>query len=467
MLEHVFNVPFLSRLQFALTIGFHYIFPPLSIGLGVVLVLIEFMYLKTRDVRYLNAAKFWTGIFALIFGVGVATGIVMEFEFGTNWATYSRFVGDVFGSALASEGIFAFFLESGFLALLVFGWDKIGPRLHFFSTLMVALGAHFSAVWIVVANSWMQTPAGYHIVTTPGMGTRAEITDFWAMVFNPSSMVRLSHTIGGAWVAAATVVLSVAAWYLIKKRHTEFAKLSLKVGLIVALAASGLQMLTGHESALVVAEHQPAKLAAMEGHYAKSAPGALSLFGWVDEKNERVIGVSVPGMLSWLVHMDPKAPLPGLNNWAPKDRPPVQLTFQSYHAMVGLGMLMMGLFGWAAFAWWRGTLFGHRFILPLLVVSPLMAQLANQLGWMTAEVGRQPWIVYNLLRTVQAVSPRLTTGEVLASLIMFTLLYFLLFALFVFVLNHKIQKGPNDGGPVLSDIVGGSGGPRPLKPVKA
>src|SRR5579871_2369964 len=224
----------LSRLQFALTIMFHYLFPPLSIGLGGLLVIMEAMYLKTHDVHYEVMTKFWTKIFAVNFAMGVATGITMEFEFGTNWATYARYVGDVFGSALAAEGIFAFFLESGFLAVLVFGWDKVSARVHFFAACMVALGAFFSSIWIVIANSWQQTPAGFHIVGE-GLQARAEITDFWAMVFNPSSMERLAHTVIGAYVLAAFFVMSIAAYYILKGRHEEFAKRSFTVALVVAL----------------------------------------------------------------------------------------------------------------------------------------------------------------------------------------------------------------------------------------
>src|SRR5271156_3343642 len=214
----IMDVLTLSRIQFGATIAFHYIYPPLSIGLGVMLVLMEGAWLKTHNTIYHQMARFWTKVFALTFAIGVATGIVMEFEFGTNWATYSRFVGDVFGSALAAEGIFAFFLESGFLAVLLFGWDKVGRKMHFFATCMVALGAHFSAIWIVVANSWMQTPAGYHIVGE-GLNARAEIVDFWAMALNPSSLVRLGHVILGCWLAGAFLVISVAAYYMLKKRH--------------------------------------------------------------------------------------------------------------------------------------------------------------------------------------------------------------------------------------------------------
>ena len=313
----------LSRIQFGATIAFHYIYPPLSIGLGVLLVVMEGLWLKTNQPVYHQMARFWTKVFALTFAIGVATGIVMEFEFGTNWATYSRFVGDVFGSALAAEGIFAFFLESGFLAVLLFGWDRVGRKLHFFSTCMVCLGAHFSAIWIVVANSWMQTPAGYHIVGE-GMKARAEITDFRELVFNPSSMDRLFHTLCGAWQAGAFLVVSVSAWYLLKKRHLDFARASLKVGLTVALAGSLLQLVSGDSSARGVAKNQPEKLAAFEGLYNTTSNAPLTLVGWVDEQNQKVVGIQWPGMLSLLAYMTRAAVVTGLNDYAPEDRPPVR-----------------------------------------------------------------------------------------------------------------------------------------------
>src|SRR6266478_2741643 len=238
------DVFLLSRIQFALTIMFHYLFPPLSIGLGAIMVIMEGLYLRTGDARYHAMTKFWSRVFAVNFAMGVATGIVMEFQFGTNWAAYSRYVGDVFGSALAAEGIFAFFLESGFLAVLVFGWDKVSTRTHFFSTCMVALGAFFSSIWIVVANSWQQTPAGYHIVGE-GLRARAEITDFWAMVFSPSSMPRLVHTLIGAYILAAFFVMSIAAWYILKGRHLDFAKRSFSIALVVAALASLAEPISG------------------------------------------------------------------------------------------------------------------------------------------------------------------------------------------------------------------------------
>src|SRR5215213_5044944 len=256
------DVFLLSRIQFALTIMFHYLFPPLSIGLGTIMVLMEGTYLWTGNVLYHNMTKFWSRIFAVNFAVGVATGIVMEFEFGTNWAKYSRYVGDVFGSALAAEGIFAFFLESGFLAVLVFGWDRVGKRMHFFATLMVALGSIFSAVWIVVANSWMHTPAGYEV-----QDGRAVITDFWAMIFNPSSVYRLVHVILGAFMQGAFFVTSISAYYVLRQRHLEFAKRSFTVALIFGGLSSLAMGLSGHAQGKALARNQPAELAAMEGHY--------------------------------------------------------------------------------------------------------------------------------------------------------------------------------------------------------
>jgi cytochrome d ubiquinol oxidase subunit I len=435
------DVTLLSRIQFAMTIAFHYLYPPLSIGLGVVLVVMEGLYLKTRLLIYQQMTRFWVRVFGLTFALGVATGIVMEFEFGTNWASYSRFVGDVFGSALAAEGIFAFFLESGFLALLLFGWDKVGPRMHFFATLMVCLGAHFSAIWIVVANSWMQTPAGFRLAEH-GLGTRAEVTDFWAMVFNPSTAERLAHTVLGAWQAGAFLVISVSAYYLLKGKFEEFARRSLVVGAALGLVASAGSLATGHLSAEGVSRNQPAKLAAMEAHYPASAPADLYVFGWVDEAKERVSGVAVPGMLSWMLHGDAKAPVTGLLAFTPGDRPPVQLVFQSYHLMVATGMGLIGLsLAGAFFAVRRGAR-PPAWLLRLFVASVLGPQIANQAGWMTAEVGRQPWIVYGLMRTSDGISRAVSANAVVFSLVLFALIYTLLFTLFLFLLNSKITHGP-------------------------
>jgi len=440
------DVEILSRVQFAFTIAFHYIYPPLSIGLGLILVIMEGMYLRTGNKLYERMTRFWIRIFALIFGIGVATGIIMEFEFGTNWATYSRYVGDIFGSALAAEGIFAFALESGFLGILLFGWNRVGPKVHFFSTVMVFFGSLFSAVWIVVANSWQQTPAGYHIVGE-GMKARAEITDFWAMVFNPSSVDRLLHVWIGAFLAGAFLVMSVNAYYILKKKHLEIARPSFKIALLVAAFFSLAQLFVGHRSAEGVAKYQPAKLAAMEGHYDSSAAADMFLLGWVNDKTQTTSGIRIPGGLSFLLHQDFKAPVQGLNAIAPADRPgQVNAVFQFYHIMVAIGIFMIGLTLFACLQWKRGKLFEMRWLMLVFAWAVLLPQIANQAGWFAAEMGRQPWVVYGLLRTSDALSATVKAEQVIFSLILFLLVYTTLFALFLYLLNKKIKHGPVDAG---------------------
>lgn len=449
-------------------------------------------HLRTKLPIYDTAARFWTRIFALNFAIGVATGIVMEFQFGTNWATYSRFVGDVFGSALAAEGIFAFFLESGFLAILVFGWDRVGPRMHFFSTLMVALGSIFSSVWIVVANSWQQTPAGHHIVPVLRDGVpvivngepllRAEIVDFWAMVFNPSTIHRLVHVWIGAFIMGAFFVMSISAWYLLKRRHEEFARRSFDGALVLATVASLSALVSGHFQAESVYHHQPAKMAAFEGHF-ETGPGDLSLFGFPDEEAGTVHwNLAIPGGLSFLLHQDPSATVVGLDRFRPEDRPPVFLSFASYHVMIALGTFFAALTLLASFLRWRGRLYAQRWLLWVFVGAVVLPVVANELGWVAAEVGRQPWIVHPPvawqpngdlvvgadgfvaydeklgLRTLDAISPTVRAGEVLASLLGFGILYLGLGAVWVFVLDRKIKEGPGAHGHAAPVGAGSSGG---------
>ena len=437
------DVEILSRIQFALTVAFHYIYPPLSIGLGLIMVVMEGRYLWTKEVVYHEMARFWTRIFALTFGIGVATGIVMEFEFGTNWATYSRYVGDIFGSALAAEGIFAFALESGFLGILIFGWNRVSPRIHFIATLGVWLGSMFSAVWIVVANSWQQTPAGFHVVGE-GMEARAEITDFWAMVFNPSSVDRLTHVWIGAFLAGAFLVMSVHAWYLLKNRYVALSKRAFGIALWVAVVASLAQLLTGHHSAEGVAVNQPAKLAAMEGHFDRLAAADMYLMGWVNTETETVTGIGIPGGLSFLLYQDFEAPVTGLGAFAKEDRPgAVNAVFQFYHIMVAIGMMLIGLSLLGLYFWFRGRLFDQRWLLRIFVLAVILPQVANQAGWFSAEMGRQPWVVYGLLRTSDALSEAVTANQVWFSLILFSVVYALLLVLFLYLLNKKIQAGPH------------------------
>jgi cytochrome d ubiquinol oxidase subunit I len=492
------DVVLLSRIQFALTIMFHYLFPPLTIGMGMVLVYLEGMYLKTREPIYETAARFWTKIFALNFAVGVATGIVMEFEFGTNWAVYSRFVGDVFGSALAAEGIFAFFLESGFLAVLVFGWDRVGPRMHFFSTLMVALGSIFSSIWIVVANSWQQTPAGYHLVAVGRGGAnllRAEITDFWALVFNPSTVQRLVHVWLGAFVLGAFFIMSISAWYILTRRHESFARRSFSGALLLGTLASLGILVSGHQQARAVYHHQPAKLAAFEAHFT-TGRGDLSIFGLPDPHARIIRGnVAIPGGLSFLLFDNFKEPVLGLDRIRPEDRPPVLVPFFSYRTMVALGVGFVVLTLLATALHRRGRLFETRWLLWVFVFAVVGAVVANQAGWTAAEVGRQPWVVqppvvrgangepaldadgyvrYQTatvtnpdgttrevtagLKTADAVSETVTGREVLTSIILFGLIYLALGALWVYVLHNKIVAGPEPphehGGDHLAEAAG-------------
>ncbi|WP_336070376.1 cytochrome ubiquinol oxidase subunit I [Mesoflavibacter sp. CH_XMU1404-2] len=438
------DVEILARIQFAFTVAFHYIYPPLSIGIGLIMVIFEGLYLKTGKKEYEILTRFWLKIFAITFGIGVATGIIMEFEFGTNWSVYSKYVGDIFGSALAAEGLFAFGLESTFLGILIFGWNRVSPKVHFISTIGVFLGSMFSAVWIVVANSWQQTPAGYHIVGE-GLNARAEVTDFWAMVFNPSSVDRIIHVWQGAFLAGAFMILSVHAYYLLKGRYVEVSKKAFKIALSVATIISLTQLVSGHSSADGVAVNQPAKLAAMEGHYEPSAAADLYLFGWVDQASKTVTGIGIPGGLSFLVHQDFNEPIAGLNAF-PEDEIPTQVNavFQFYHIMISIGMFFIGLTLYASYLWWRGKLFDKKWLLKIFAFSVLLPQIANQAGWFAAEMGRQPWVVYGHLKTSQAFSQEVSANQILFSLILFFVVYAILFLLFLYSLNKKIKHGPYD-----------------------
>lgn len=437
---------FLSRVQFALTSAFHYIYPPLSIGLGLFLVIIEGMYLKTGDEGYLKLTKFWAKIFGLTFALGVATGLVQVFGFGSNWANYSRYVGDVFGSALGAEGVFAFFLEAGFLGVVLFGWDRVSKESHYLSTILVCLGAHFSAIWIVVANSWMQTPTGYKIIGE-GAQARAVVTNFLEMALNPSSVDRLTHVILGCWITGALLVVSVSAYHILKKKHVDLAKRGLKIGLYGALAVLVLQLYSADVTARGVAKHQPAKLAAMEGVFKTNPEGegtALTAIGYVDTKAEKVVGWKLPGLLSMLIYRNDKTPVPGLDQVPRDEWPNVQVVFQSYHLMIAAWGLMFVIAAVGAYKLKRKTIEKAPFVLWALILSVFLPHVANFTGWMTAEVGRQPWVVYKLLKTADGVSPNITGGQVAGSITMFVVIYTMLFAVFIFLLNNKIQLGPTD-----------------------
>ena len=432
----------LARLQFAMTIGFHFIFPPISIGLAWLLVIIEWQgWRKASDV-YVRTGKFFGKLLAITFAVGVATGIVMEFQFGTNWAVYSKFVGDIFGAPLAAEGIFAFFLESAFLGLYLFGRNRVSKGIHWFSILMVAVGSTISAFWILVANSWQQTPAGYVI-----QNGRAELTSFYDAVFNPSMFIRFFHTVDATLICGAFVMAGVAAYLLLSGKAVDVAKKAMKVALIFGLVVSLLELYPfGHEHAVQVAQTQPEKMAAMEGLIDGQTQAPLLLFGIPSTDPPSVnLPVKTPGILSWLAHGDTDAYVKGLNDFPPDETPPFFLTFVSFHTMVGLGSFFIGVMMLGVLLLYRKKLWNQRLFLKLLMFSIPLPIVAIELGWITAEVGRQPWVVYRILKTADAISLTVSAGEILFSIILFSLIYLFLGALYLFLIFREVKHGPEVG----------------------
>jgi cytochrome d ubiquinol oxidase subunit I len=432
----------LSRIQFALTIGFHFIFVPISIGLALMIVFSEHRYYKSGIPADKAASSFWIKLFTTTFAVGVATGLTMEFAFGTNWADYSRFVGSIFGAPLAAEGLFAFFLESTFLGVLLFGRDKVSRGFYYASTWLVWFGALLSAVWILIANSWMQTPQGYKIE-----GGRAVLTDFWAAALNPSFPPRYFHTVAACVITGSFVVAGICAWYLLKRRHMHFARQALvwsaSVGLIVSLAMPFL----GHWGALVAAEHQPVKMAAFENVTETRDGAPLWLFGWLTKNADGTYdttGISIPRGLSLILHLNSDAKVTGLNSVPPQDRPPAQLVFQSYHAMIALSGVFVVLMALTLLLHVLRRLERARWLLWLLVVCVPLPIIASNLGWMAAEVGRQPWVVQGLLRTSDGVSPVVSASEVWTTLGLFGVIYLVLFIAWLRIFIGIIRKGPED-----------------------
>ncbi len=429
----------LARLQFALTIGFHFLFPPLTIGLAWLLVVVETLGWRKKDEVYKRIGMFFGKVLGLTFAVGVATGIVMEFQFGTNWAQYSKFVGDIFGAPLAAEGVFAFFLESGFLGLYLFGRHRVSRGVHWFSALMVAVGSTLSAFWILVANSWQQTPAGYVL-----RNGRAEMTNFADAVFTPSMWIRFFHTIDAALISGAFLMAGIAAYYILQKREMEFAKKAMRVAVIFGLVTSILELMPfGHEHTRQVAHTQPEKFAAIEGLYTSQDNAPLVFFA-VPTTDPPTLNatVEIPGLLSWMAFGDPHATIKGINEFPADEIPPLWLTFVSFHNMVVLGLFFILLTTIAAVKLWRGTLWDSPKTLKALLWSIPLPLAACQLGWITAEVGRQPWIVYKLLRTSEGASITVSAEEILFSIILFGVVYIFLGSLYVYLLVRKVKHGP-------------------------
>ncbi|WP_286027254.1 cytochrome ubiquinol oxidase subunit I [Chlamydia gallinacea] len=436
------DVVMLSRIQFGLFVAFHYLFVPLSMGISMMLVVMEGLYLITKKNIYKQMTWFWTNIFALTFVVGVVTGIMQIFSFGSNWSRFSEYTGNIFGTLLGSEGIFAFFLESGFLGVLLFGRYKVSKNMHFFATCMVALGAHMSAFWIVCANSWMQTPSGYSLAMHNGQMVPT-LSSFWEVVFSPSSMSRFVHVVLGTWLSGIFLVISVSAFYLLKQRYEAFARQGMKLGAILGMIVLILQLWSADVSARGVSKYQPAKLAAFEGVFKTREYTPIYLFGIVDVKNQKVRGLSIPGALSFLVHRNIKTPVMGLDQVPQDEWPNVPVVFQLYHLMVMLWgvMVLLALVAWCVYKKQRWAL--KPWILCLLSFSVFCPEICNEIGWCAAEIGRQPWIVYGLLKTKDAVSPIIQKGQVIQSLVLFSLVFICLLSLFIFLLCKKVQRGPD------------------------
>ncbi len=442
------DVLMLSRLQFAAATMFHFLFVPLTLGLSILIAIMETVYVKTGDEEYRRMARFWGKIFIINFAVGVVTGITLEFQFGTNWSRYSRYVGDLFGSLLAIEATLAFFLESTFLAVWVFGWKRLSPRLHAVCIWLVALASNLSALWILIANAWMQHPVGYVL-----RNGRAELQDFLAVVTQPFAFQIFFHTIFGAYILAGFFVMGVSAYHLLRRQHTGFFSKSFRLALSLALVFSLGELVHGHIHAAEVAKIQPAKLAAMESLWETRAEAPETLFLIPDEKNQRnlVEFGRLPGVLSLLAYHSTQATVKGLKDFPPEDRPPVTLTFVAFRLMVALGLLfaLLTLVGWFK----RNKLESSRGYLKVMLYAMPLPYVALQAGWIVTEVGRQPWIVYGLMKTSAAVSP-IAVSQVAISLAAFIAVYGLLGGVAFYLITQQVRRGPE---PATAAAVPGEG----------
>lgn len=453
----IFSDPvLLARVQFAATVAYHFIFVPLTIGLGLILAINETRYYRSRDEKDAAATKFWVKIFTATFVLGVATGITMEFSFGTNWADYSRFVGDIFGAPLAAEALLAFFLESTFLGILLFGRKRVSPKFYLVSAWLVWFGSALSALWILIANSWMQTPAGAELAAD---GSKAVLTDFLAAAFNPSVLPRYGHTVVALLIMGAFVAMAVAAWYMIKGKHADFAMKTMKIGAVVGIVTTCAMLVTAHSSAVTVAEEQPSKLAMMEGMYDSEVP-PLYLFGWVDEESQEVIApFSIPGGTSFLATGTWDTEYQGLNELAETeqygaldpDTAPVNTVFQTYHLMVAMfGLILITVVLVLVFTIRGGKIKNMKWLQRLALISPVFPFVAIQAGWFTTEVGRQPWAVYPSttgpdgvsLLVSDGVSQSVSSPELLITLVLFLAVYAFLLIAWARVIGRFIQEGP-------------------------
>jgi cytochrome d ubiquinol oxidase subunit I len=437
----------LSRLQFAVTCMFHFIFVPLTLGISVLVAYMETRYVTTGDDTYLKMTKFWGKLFLINFALGVVTGITMEFQFGMNWAEYSRYVGDIFGAPLAIEATVAFFLESVFIGVWIFGWNKISKKLHAMSIWIVAFATNLSGLWILIANGWMQNPVGFVI-----RNNRAEMVDFVALITNKYAMIKFVHQIVSGYTVAAFFIMGVSAWHLLRKNETDFFKRSFSIAAKFGLAAMLVVLMSGDFHAVEIATVQPTKFAAMESVWETRRNAPMHLLTVPDvsgERNSVELG-SIPNLLSLLAFHRADGEVKGLKDYPPELRPPVLPTFLSFRLMVGLGTLFILLGIVAAYLSFRDKLESYPLFLKIMVLAIPLPYIANQLGWIVAEMGRQPWIVYGVLKTSDAVSKAITTSQVVFSLLGFTLLYGMLGAVDIYLLFKYARKGPDSD---LSGII--------------
>jgi len=430
----------LDRLHFAFTVTFHYIFPQLTMGLALLLVILKTMALRTGNEHYNRAARFWARIFAINFAMGVVTGIPMEFQFGTNWSRFSAAAGGVIGQTLAMEGVFSFFLESSFLGLFLFGEKKLGPKGHWVAGFLVFLGSWLSGFFIIATDSWMQHPVGY------ALGQRGEIllSSFWGLLLNPWIVWQYSHNMIGAVVTASFAMAAVGSFYLLVKRQEEYGRTFVRVGVIAGIVATLLMLFpTGDGQGRNIALHQPPTLAAMEGQFTTEAGAPMALVGQPDVSKHRLDNpLVVPRALSFLTYRRWNAQVRGLDAFPQDQWPDVPLVYFSYHIMVGLGTIFIAVMALAALELWRGRLFGHRTLLWLLLLMAPFPYIANTAGWITAETGRQPWLIYGLMRTPQGASPYVSSGNALFTLIGFMGMYAVLAILFLLLVYREIDRGP-------------------------
>jgi cytochrome d ubiquinol oxidase subunit I len=442
------------RLHFAFTVTFHYLFPQLTMGLALLLVILKTMALFRKDERYDVAARFWAKIFAINFAIGVVTGIPMEFQFGTNWAEFSRAAGNVIGQTLAMEGVFSFFLESTFLGLFLFGERRLGPVGHWLSAVLVFVGSWLSGFFIIATDAWMQHPVGHEVLP----GGAVALRSFWALLLNPWGLWQYAHNMNGALLTGCFVVAGIGAFYLITGKHAEQARLFLRVAVIVGAIASVVQLYpTGDGQGRMVALHQPTTLAAMEGLFHSEEGAPLALIGQPDIDRQRLDNpIVIPRMLSFLTYQRWHAHVQGLDAVPKEDWPDnIPLVYFAYHIMVGLGTFFIAIFCGAAFLLWRGLLYRSRWMLWILMLCIPFPYIANTAGWITAEVGRQPWLVYGLMRTAHGYSTNVSSGNGLFTLIGFMGLYLVLGILFLFLVTREITHGP---GPSASSAEIGRAG---------